>query len=107
MKRPAKVSGTAAVRQEDLPTDMRDQYPILLEHLTQDTWEEDGKPRERSTITLCYSEGSLKVCLNDREFNRSCFRSGKSLAAALASLEKGLAQDTLDWRTWSPKRKER
>jgi len=73
-------------------------YPTLAEYLTADRWD-DGKPRTTSTILIFLDGKALKVCLNDRDNNRSVFVSDPTFAGALLKLELGLLQNSLEWRS--------
>jgi hypothetical protein len=62
----------------------------------------DGGRRQGSTLTLFCSEGSVKLCINDRDLARSCFVSAVGVGEALAALERGLQARTLEWRKTEP-----
>jgi len=79
-------------------------YPSLAHHIGDDFWD-DNTPRTRSTLTLYLEEGSFKAALNDKEADASVFRTGETLDAVLAALEKALASGTADWRSWGKKKK--
>jgi len=72
-------------------------YPQLVTYLTQTEWE-DGKRRQTATLLFFVEGGRLRVCLNDRDCNRSCFLTVASMDDALEALENGLFEDTLTWR---------
>lgn len=72
-------------------------YPTLWEHLTTTEWE-DKSVRQTSTMTVFVEDGQVKLCLNDRSLERTCWVSGGSFMAALHSLEEGLRLDRVDWR---------
>lgn len=72
-------------------------YPLLFEHLTCGAWE-DGSRRDPSTLLLFTEEGRAKVCLRDKGNGRVAFLSCGGFLAALEALERGLAEDRLDWR---------
>lgn len=79
--------------------------PLLVEHMTCDAYD-DGTKRQRSTVTLFVEDGNVKACLNDREMERSLFRSAGEFLEALEALEKALTQgDESEWRPWNKKRK--
>jgi len=73
------------------------QHPALLEYLTLDRFD-DGSRRETASITLFFGDGSFKACLNDRSNKRVAFVSADSPIAVLGALEKGIQEDSLDWR---------
>lgn len=70
----------------------------------------DGQVRRTATLLVFLEDGQLKVCLNDRDAERSLWRSGTSLEDALLSVEIALQGDGCDWRksqsgNGGPKRK--
>lgn len=67
----------------------------------------DGKPRQRSTLSLWLQDGLVTVCLNERDMAMCLYAGGESLEAALLALEGKLASPSPDWRrSWlSGKRK--
>jgi len=75
------------------------QFPAILEFLTATAWA-PGEPRKPGTLTLFTDEGCWKGSLNDKDAERSAFVTGDSPEGVLASLERGLADDTLSWRSW-------
>lgn len=72
-------------------------HPALLEYLSVETWA-DGRARTTSTVLIFYDTGACKACLNDRDNGRVAFVSAGSPETVLAALERGLEDDTLDWR---------
>jgi len=81
--------------------------PLLVEHMTCDAYE-DGTKRQRSTVTLFVEDGNVKACLNDRECERSLFRSAGEFLSALEAIEKALKEgDESEWRPWNKKRSKR
>jgi len=78
--------------------DFEARYPTITEYLTAVTWD-DGKPRVTSTILIFMDGRALKVCLNDRDNNRSVFISDPTFTGAMDRLEQGLAENSLEWRS--------
>lgn len=72
-------------------------YPTVAEFLSMAAWP-DGPPRVTGTITLLFEEGMVKAALNDRDSGCSCFVSAKTFTSLWERLEKGLSEDTLEWR---------
>lgn len=62
------------------------------------TWP-DGPPRVTGTITLLFEEGMAKAALNDRDAGCSAFVSAKTYTSLFDRIEKGLCEDSLEWRT--------
>jgi len=88
-------------RKKELPfddLDFRTKYGNIHSYLTETAYD-GGQTRVTSTLLIFVEEGCLKLCINDRDNNRSCFVSAPTLSALLAALEDGLAQETLEWRT--------
>jgi len=79
-------------------SDFTSLLPALSEHLIL-TQYMDGTPRQTSTLLIFVDEGVLKLCLSDREVGRTCFVTGRTFEEALKTLDAGLVDDTLDWRT--------
>jgi len=77
-------------------------YPVLCEHLGDERWE-DGTPREPSTLGIKSEEGRIVVSVNDKELNRSLYRSGGTVDEALKAIEKAIIDPKADWRYWSGK----
>lgn len=79
-------------------------FPLVLEHLTHAEWE-DGGARETSTLTIFVEEGLVKIGLNDRDAQRTLYRSADTLEGAIAAVEKALAGPGADWRPWKGRRR--
>lgn len=80
--------------------------PTLWEFLACGVFE-DGSSRKLGTLTVFVDGDGVKGCLNDREQGLTAFASAASLDGLLAVLERGLAEDRLDWRRPTPPRKKR
>jgi len=78
-------------------------WPALCSHLFDNKYD-DGTPRVTSTLMILAELGVLKVCLNDRDAERSAWVSGRGVDEALDALEVGLVEDRLDWRARPPSR---
>jgi len=74
-----------------------EQLPGVLEFLTADTYP-DGQIRKRSTLMVFVEDGTLKACLNDRDAERTLWRSGQSLEDVLLAIEVALVEPGTDWR---------
>lgn len=72
-------------------------YPTLWEFLSLDKYD-DGSPRRLPTITLFLGPDGLQACLNDRDQSLAAFVTSVSLDGLWQALEKGLKEDSLDWR---------
>lgn len=71
--------------------------PVLWEFLTVEAWE-DGEARRTGTVLIFIEEGSVKLCLNDRDQDQVAFVTGSSLEEAFEAADAGLDGDSLDWR---------
>ena len=102
LKRRAK-EGTSADGAISSPPlcDWSKKFPTVTEFLTLLRWE-DGASRESGTVTLMYDDGMAKAAMNDRDGELSCFVSGKTFTALFHAMEKGLVEDSLEWRKKRP-----
>jgi len=71
--------------------------PLLWEHVSCLRWE-DGKPRQTSTMTLFVEAGRCKLCLHDREMDRTAWVSAETLRGAAEILERQLRTGAVEWR---------
>jgi hypothetical protein len=72
--------------------------PVLWEYLTADQYD-DGSRRTPSSLLVFVESGVVKVCLNDREVDRTLWASGGSLEDALAALDLKAGDGSADWRS--------
>lgn len=75
------------------------QFPTLAEWCCDCYWE-DGKARTPCTLTLRMDDGSVNVCLNDKEGSRGAYTTAGSLEECLELVERALKDGTLAWRRW-------
>jgi hypothetical protein len=97
MKRPAQqqlAAGAPAVSSDE---EMSLLYPGIWEYMVETAWD-DGKARKTSTLTVFCEDGLVKVCLSDREQDKTTWASGTSLADCLASMEVKIATGNVEWR---------
>jgi len=76
-------------------------HPHLWEFLSLAQYE-DGSERRLPTITLFLSATGLQACLNDRDQGVAAFVTANTLDGLWSALEKGLREDSLDWRRSTP-----
>lgn len=81
-------------------------YPVLWQFLTDDLWD-DGTRRCLPTLLLFVGENGLTAALNDRDNERTVFKSGGTLEGLLDGLELGLRSDVLEWRPSAPRGKQK
>ncbi len=74
------------------------EYPALWEHLTCETYPEDGSPRKTSRLSVFLGAYGLQACLDDKEEGKVAFVSSDTLEGLLGALEAGLRENRLDWR---------
>jgi len=72
-------------------------YPVLWEYLTSN-WYADKSPRLTASLTIFVQGDVLKCCLNDRDLDRSAFFTGETVEKMLESVDRGIADDSCDWR---------
>jgi len=77
-------------------------HPALFDNMTALTYP-DGAARQPLTLSIFADGAAWKACLRDKDAGAVAFASGKTLQGLLGALERGLAEDRLDWRpdTWS------
>lgn len=77
-------------------------YPALAEFLSLETWGE-GEARTRGTLTIFWEEGMFKASVNNRDSEEVAFVAKQAFKGLLDAVEKGLAADSLDWRSQARK----
>jgi len=77
-------------------------YPALAEFLGLEAWDAET-PRERGTVTLFFEGGMFKASVNDRDSEQVAFVSKGTFKGLLEAVEKGLVNNTHDWRSWGKK----
>jgi len=77
------------------------QLPALFEYLTLRSYE-NGTPRQTACMTVFCEDGLFKVCLNDRDAQRSAWVASETFQGALVALEAGLVEDSHQWRQARP-----
>lgn len=81
----------------DIDPEFERRHPTVCAFVTQDRFD-DGGYRQTSTLLFFLDQGSLKVCLSDRQGSRSLFRSANSIEGCLDALEQALSDGTADWK---------
>jgi len=79
-------------------------YPAIWDFMTCDRYD-DGKARQRSSLTVFCDGAAFKASLNDKEAKCSAFVSGTTFSDVLSVLEAALQDDTADWRSWNGQKK--
>lgn len=74
-------------------------YPTLAAGLC-DCWWDDGKKRIPWTMTIRFEDGSVHLCLNDKESGQGAYTTGSSLPDVFQLVEEALLEDLLSWRKW-------
>lgn len=73
-------------------------YPLLLEYLTHDKYD-DGTKRETSVLILACDGGTWRICLTDKDNQRTMWKTASSVQEGLGCIELALmAEDPTDWR---------
>lgn len=76
-------------------------WPTVVEFLCSSKWA-DGSTRLTGTVMFMTEGPTWKAWVHDRDGKVSTFVSGPTLTSLLVSLDKGLADDSLDWRPDRP-----
>ena len=100
LSRPRRQSARKAVAgapAADRDTGLLKPFGSLQEFMLETAWE-DGADRLTATVLLFAEEGLWKLMVNDRDSEAVAFVSGPDARSVFASADKGLAEDTLDWR---------
>jgi len=100
-KRAAPIGGVPAHAAD--PSVLRDSFPALAAFMTETRWE-DGSPREVGTLLFCAEDGRWKVWVNDKGNGVTAWLSAATWPDLLLALERGLAADSLEWRTPRPRK---
>lgn len=81
-------------------------YPALFEFLTMTAWE-DGTKRKTGKLSISVVDARWVTCIVDNEHNRMGFLSGDTFDDLLATLERKLSTDMVEWRPckdWTKKK---
>lgn len=99
--RPSGGGGCPGGARQSGPDDLAGLYPTLWEYIASVRWE-DGTARQPSSLLLFIEDGYAKLCLNDRELQRTGWATGASVAEAAEALEAALATGRIEWRKARP-----
>lgn len=72
-------------------------FPTLFAFLTETAWE-GGDSREPGSVLIFTQEGSWKAMIKDKDSGQIAFVTKGTHKTLLEALERGLAEDKLDWR---------
>lgn len=64
-----------------------------------------GERHQTGCITIFVDGSKIKLCANDRPARQSCFVSGDTLGEALARLDRGISEGSLNWSSQGYKRR--
>jgi hypothetical protein len=78
--------------------EFKQRYPTLAAYLVETAYE-DRAPRTTSTLLIFCENGILRMCVNDRDNNRSVFFTSECVEGLLMAAENALCSQTADWRT--------
>lgn len=79
------------------PDELSQLFPHVVEFLVETRYG-DGSNRLPGSLSFFTEDGMLKACLNDKDQGLIVFVSGSGLQGCLLALERGLQQDSLEWR---------
>ena len=74
-------------------------YPTIAEYMC-DTWWNDGKPREVSTLAISFDDNSVRIALNDKALQQTAYTNAATVEEALDLLEESLTSGRGVWRVW-------
>lgn len=97
IKKPTPGEKAGPVEEAFSDADFKKCYPYLHAHLT-DMRYEDGTSRVTSTVLIFCESGVLRLCVNDRDNNRSVFFTASTVEEALMKAEDALATHTANWK---------
>ena len=92
-----RTNHSAALAPPPEPSGQWGKYLLLWERLTRTTYG-DGASRKTDSLTFFFEEGTWKACLSDRDQEFVAFITGGDPVACLGSLERRLADNSLEWR---------
>jgi len=75
-----------------------DDYPTIMAFLKDEKFD-DGTPRMPGTISLFCKGGCLTFAINDRVRNVTAYVNAHTFVEALDLIERGIFDDSLDWKT--------
>lgn len=101
LKKPTQAAKPSAPVSVWKDGDFEKQWPYLASWIAETSWD-DGTARETGTLLIFVQDGMLKICMNDRALNRSCFLTQPTLMLLLDACEAGLELDNHDWRAKKP-----
>lgn len=76
---------------------LAERYPAVWEYLSVSQYE-DGTARRTSTLMLFVDASGVKVCLNDRDADLTCWITASSPGEALEALETALQAGRAEWQ---------
>jgi hypothetical protein len=80
-----------------LDIDFAKRWPVLHQFLVADV-DDDGKPRQTSTLLILVESAQVKGCLKDRDHDVSLWKSSSSILGVFTALEEGLTAESVEWR---------
>lgn len=72
-------------------------YPTLFAFLTDAKWS-SGETRETGSVLIFTQEGQWKAMIKDKDSGCIAFVTKNTFKTLLDALERGLAEEKLDWR---------
>jgi hypothetical protein len=99
MKKPTPKEDGFMGHDAPCPCKLSERFPCLWRFVADDRWD-DGSIRESGTVTLMVDQGWCKAALNDRGQRLVAFVTSDSLEGLLRAVDKGLVDETLEWRPW-------
>lgn len=98
LKKPTDTKKVGAAASSFSDKEFEKEFPYLAAFLLQTQWA-DKTERLPGTITVFVQDGQMKLCVNDRDMNRSAFVTAPTWAMLIQITEDKLSDDSLEWRT--------
>jgi len=97
VKKPTPGERSGPAEEPFADKDFEKCYPNLTAHL-RDARYEDRTSRVTSTILIFCENGVLRMCVNDRDNNRSVFFTAATVEEAFMKAEDAIATNTAEWK---------
>jgi len=100
--RKAPSAADAEAQLQDLQADrFWEGYPAIWEYLACGRYP-DGSARQRASLTVFVEDGLIKLCLSDRDCERTAWGGSDEMLDALAGLDRALQEGHVQWRRKPP-----
>lgn len=97
LKKPSTTPLSQPVKVHPISPELESSFPNLYAYMTQESWE-DGSTRATTTVLFFFERGEMKLCVSDRDLQRSAFFTGPDFLSLLEIAEASLEGGDTDWR---------